>query len=169
MLDLFRMEVETQSAILTDSLLKWEQDQDATRPLEDLMRAAHSLKGAARIVGRKAAVRIAHAMEDCFVLAQRQQCTPSEPLTNTLLAGIDLIGRIGQVADEAVQNWEKEQETEIGEFRRASLLSQRRSVKTAADRRGRRPRNRPRDQRSVRSSHRRIKESRRTPRIGCCV
>ncbi len=34
------------------------------------MRAAHSLKGAARIVGVNAAVRVAHAMEDCLVAAQ---------------------------------------------------------------------------------------------------
>ena len=35
------------------------------------MRAAHSLKGAARIVGLDVGVRVAHAMEDCFVAAQR--------------------------------------------------------------------------------------------------
>ena len=34
------------------------------------MRAAHSLKGAARIVGLDAGVGVAHAMEDCFVAAQ---------------------------------------------------------------------------------------------------
>ena len=35
------------------------------------MRAAHSLKGAARIVGLTVGVRVAHAMEDCFVAAQQ--------------------------------------------------------------------------------------------------
>jgi len=34
------------------------------------MRAAHSLKGAARIVDLADGVRVAHAMEDCFVAAQ---------------------------------------------------------------------------------------------------
>ena len=72
MLELFRMEVETQSTILTEGVLGLEQDADATVRLRELMRAAHSLKGAARIVGRQAAVRIAHAMEDCFVAAQER-------------------------------------------------------------------------------------------------
>jgi two-component system sensor histidine kinase and response regulator WspE len=116
MSDLFRMEVETQSMILTNGLLKWEQGHDATEHLRELMRAAHSLKGAARIVGRKAAVRIAHAMEDCFVAAQKQKSTPSEALTNTLLAGIDLINRIAQVSDEALEDWEAEGQKEIETF-----------------------------------------------------
>ena len=34
------------------------------------MRAAHSLKGAARMVGLDVGVRVAHAIEDCFVAAQ---------------------------------------------------------------------------------------------------
>jgi two-component system sensor histidine kinase and response regulator WspE len=34
------------------------------------MRAAHSLKGAARIVGMDAGVSVAHVMEDCLVAAQ---------------------------------------------------------------------------------------------------
>ena len=38
--------------------------------LEALMRAAHSVKGAARIVGLEEAVQVAHVMEDCFVAAQ---------------------------------------------------------------------------------------------------
>jgi two-component system, chemotaxis family, sensor histidine kinase and response regulator WspE len=116
MLDLFRMEVETQSAILTSGLLGLEQDADATYRLGELMRAAHSLKGAARIVGRKAAVRVAHAMEDSFVAAQKQKRTPSEGLTDTLLAGIDLLNRIAQVSDEVIESWELEQQKEIETF-----------------------------------------------------
>ena len=43
----------------------------APSQLEACMRAAHSLKGAARIVGLGVGVSVAHAMEDCFVAAQR--------------------------------------------------------------------------------------------------
>ena len=116
MLDLFRMEVETQSTILTNGLLGLEQDSDTAYRLGELMRAAHSLKGAARIVGRKAAVRIAHAMEDCFVAAQQEKRTPSLDLTDRLLAGVDLLNRIAQVPDEVLEKWEIEQENEIDTF-----------------------------------------------------
>jgi len=116
MLDLFRMEVETQSTILTNGLLGLEQDLDATHRLGELMRAAHSLKGAARIVGRKAAVRVAHAMEDCFVAAQEKKRTPSAELIDKVLVGIDFLNRIAKVSDEVLESWEAEQEKEIETF-----------------------------------------------------
>src|SRR5438128_2300347 len=100
MLELFRMETETQSTVLTEGLLGLERDADATQRLEELMRAAHSLKGAARIVGRQAAVLVAHAMEDCFVAAQKKNGRLSEGLIDALLEGVDLLGRIAQVSEE---------------------------------------------------------------------
>ena len=69
MLDLFKAEAETQKAVLNRGLLELEKGTATPAQLEALMRAAHSLKGAARIVGLDAAVRVAHAMEDAFVTA----------------------------------------------------------------------------------------------------
>src|ERR1700692_4491743 len=122
MLELFRMEVETQSAILTQGVLGLEQDADAPQRLRELMRAAHSLKGAARIVGRKSAVRIAHAMEDCFVAVQEKKQTLSAGLIDALLAGIDLLNRVAQVPDEALEDWEASRREEMETFL-TSLLS----------------------------------------------
>src|SRR5580704_5443306 len=122
MLELFRMEVETQSTILTEGVLGLEQDEGATERLRELMRAAHSLKGAARIVGRKAAVRVAHAMEDCFVAVQEKKQTLSPGLIDALLAGIDLLNRIAQVSDEVLEGWEASQRQEIETFL-TSLIS----------------------------------------------
>ena len=75
MLDLFRVEAETQALVLTSGLLALERDPALADQLEACMRAAHSLKGAARIVGLAVGVRVAHAMEDCFVAAQQGQLT----------------------------------------------------------------------------------------------
>ena len=55
------------------------------------MRAAHSLKGAARIVGLDAAVRVAHAMEDCFVAAQKGKIVLQPEHVDILLQGVDLL------------------------------------------------------------------------------
>jgi two-component system sensor histidine kinase and response regulator WspE len=119
MLELFRSEVETQSAILTESLLALEKNEDATHHLKELMRAAHSLKGAARIVGRKAAVKIAHAMEDCLVAAQQRKSTLSEGVIDSLLAGIDLLNRNAKVPDDALESWETAQQNQIETFLRS--------------------------------------------------
>jgi two-component system sensor histidine kinase and response regulator WspE len=45
MLDLFRMEVETQGFNFNENLLALETDPGNSRALEALMRAAHSIKG----------------------------------------------------------------------------------------------------------------------------
>src|ERR1700730_11721783 len=116
MLELFRMETETQSAVLTEGLLGLERDTDATEHLDELMRAAHSLKGAARIVGRQAAVRVAHAMEDCFVAAQGKKRTISGELVDTLLMGIDLLNQMAAVSDESLESWESGQQKEVDAF-----------------------------------------------------
>jgi two-component system sensor histidine kinase and response regulator WspE len=69
MLELFRLEVDNQARILSDGLLTLEQSPKDARQLEALMRAAHSIEGAARMVDVDGGVKLAHAMEDCFVAA----------------------------------------------------------------------------------------------------
>ena len=95
MLDLFRMEAETQGEVLTAGLLALERVPTAPDRLEECMRAAHSLKGAARIVGLHAAVSVAHAMEDCFVAAQEGRIVLRHQQIDRLLRGVDLLARVG--------------------------------------------------------------------------
>ena len=73
MMDLFRMEAENQCNQLSEDLLTLERDPTASGLLESLMRASHSVKGAARVVELHPAVQIAHAMEDVFVAAQEDK------------------------------------------------------------------------------------------------
>jgi len=75
LLELFREEARTQAQILSDGLLALERAPRAPDTLEACMRAAHSLKGAARIVGVPVGVTLAHVMEDCFVAAQEGRLT----------------------------------------------------------------------------------------------
>ncbi len=94
MLELFRIEVEGQAAVLAPGLLAIERAPASPAQLEELMRAAHSLKGAASIVGLDPAVRVAHAMEDCFVAAQEGTITLGRREIDGLLAGVDLLSHI---------------------------------------------------------------------------
>src|SRR5712691_8350774 len=98
LLHLFSLEAETQTALLSDGLLTLEREPRNADSLETLMRAAHSLKGAARIVQLSTAERLAHVMEDCFVAAQEGRLVlTSEPI-EVLLQGVDMLTRIGQAA-----------------------------------------------------------------------
>ena len=114
--DLFRLEAENQVAILTSGLLTLERDPRDAGQLEALMRAAHSLKGAARIVGVDAAVRVAHSMEDCFVAAQEGKLTLGRAQTDRLLQGVDLLTQLGQTPESEAAIWKGKRAREISGF-----------------------------------------------------
>ncbi|HEX4797124.1 MAG TPA: Hpt domain-containing protein, partial [Humisphaera sp.] len=73
MLELFQAEMDTHIPVLNEGLLALEKNQAGGREIEGMMRAAHSIKGAAKIVGIEPAVRVAHAMEDCFTAAKESR------------------------------------------------------------------------------------------------
>ena len=96
LVDLFREEAHTQTRVLSDGLLALEHAPTDAPALEACMRAAHSLKGAARIVGLQDGVDIAHLMEERFVAAQRGELTLSGSHIDELLRGVDLLLRVGE-------------------------------------------------------------------------
>ena len=98
LIDLFREEARAQAQILSDGLLALERAPRDPVTLEACMRAAHSLKGAARIVGVPDGVSLAHVMEDCFVGAQQGRVSVDAGMIDVLLSGVDLILRIGQAS-----------------------------------------------------------------------
>lgn len=99
MRDLFRLEAEGQAEALTTALLALEKDPLRADHLEASMRAAHSLKGAARIVEIHAAVTIAHAMEDLLVLAQKHSVRLDHGRIDVLLRGVDLLLAFARSSD----------------------------------------------------------------------
>ncbi|MCA8372647.1 hybrid sensor histidine kinase/response regulator [Burkholderia multivorans] len=95
LLELYREETRTQTQALSERLLALEAGEPDAAALEACMRAAHSLKGAARIVGVPLGVDIAGRMEECFVAAQAGTITLSAAHVDVLLAGVDLLVRVG--------------------------------------------------------------------------
>ena len=105
MRDLFRMEAESQTAILAQGLLELEKNNKSAENLESLMRASHSVKGAARIVGIDAVVDIAHVLEDCFVAAQHNEIQLTSEHIDLLLQAVDTIVKIAHLDDEKTRQW----------------------------------------------------------------
>ena len=105
MIDLFRIDAEGQAEVLTSGLLALERDPKAADQLEACMRAAHSLKGAARIVGLTAGVRVAHALEDCFVAAQSGRIDLKGHDVDRLLRGVDLLVLIAKTPESDTEQW----------------------------------------------------------------
>ena len=99
MLELFRLEAESQTSTLSAGVLAIEELERSPATVESMMRAAHSLKGAARIVGLDAAVRVAHALEDVFVAAGKGQFHVLPEHADLLLAAIDFLASIAKADD----------------------------------------------------------------------
>jgi two-component system, chemotaxis family, sensor histidine kinase and response regulator WspE len=116
MLDLFRMEVDSQAQALTVGLLALERDPKAADQLERCMRAAHSLKGAARIVDVGAGVRVTHAMEDCFVAAQQGRIALRQGHIDELLRGVDLLQQMARTTEQDMGRWETQRLAEVEAF-----------------------------------------------------
>ncbi|MGC6373766.1 hybrid sensor histidine kinase/response regulator [Pseudomonas sp. K2I15] len=94
LLELFGLEADAQTQVLSAGLLALERNPTQADQLEACMRAAHSLKGAARIVGVDAGVSVAHVMEDCLVSAQESRLYLLPEHIDALLQGTDLLMRI---------------------------------------------------------------------------
>ena len=113
LMELFRAEAESHAATLSSGLLALEDGSGDVSAVEPLMRAAHSLKGAARIVGLDPAVRVAHVIEDCFVAVQKGKFQLGPRHVDLLLKGVDLLSRIGALPDGGVELWTTEHEAEV--------------------------------------------------------
>lgn len=104
MIELYRHEAEERTETMTAGLLALERDPGSAVHLESCMRAAHSLKGAARVVGIAAGVDIAHAMESCFVAAQSGALVLDQARIDALLRAVDLLRRVSQGANGEVRS-----------------------------------------------------------------
>ena len=96
MLELFRQEAQAQTQVMDSGLLVLEREPTDPAQLEACMRAAHSLKGAARIVGLDAAVSLAHVMEDLLVAAQSDQLRLNTTHIDALLRGSDALRQLSE-------------------------------------------------------------------------
>jgi two-component system sensor histidine kinase and response regulator WspE len=100
LLDLFRMEAEAHTAALAQGLLQLENDPGHADLLHSLMRAAHSIKGAARVVNIDAAVELAHVIEDCFVGALDGRIAVVAEDIDLFLRGTDTLLQIARAGSE---------------------------------------------------------------------
>ncbi|MEE2907502.1 MAG: hybrid sensor histidine kinase/response regulator [Planctomycetota bacterium] len=105
MFDLFREEARTHGEVISRGLVDLETDPANTDLIAALMRAAHSLKGAARIVGLDLAVGVAHAMEDAMVAVQNGEALITPNRIDQLLAAADLLAQLTELEESGIDDW----------------------------------------------------------------
>ncbi len=114
LLELFKLEAESHCAALSDGLLALEKSPTDKSVVEPLMRAAHSIKGAARIVGLDVVVSLAHVMEECFLAAKNGKETLASGRVDQLLRAVDVLAEIRGLTDAQLEPWTKGQAERIG-------------------------------------------------------
>jgi two-component system chemotaxis sensor kinase CheA len=100
----FRDDLNEQVQVMTDGLLALEQGrvvgEERQTTLEDVFRAAHSLKGAARAVGVTAVEQLAHALENVLAALQHDTIEPTPELFSACYQALDALQAV-QAAYEA--------------------------------------------------------------------
>src|SRR5881275_103546 len=91
---LFRAESEEHLQTLDDGLLRLEARPDDSATLEAVFRAAHSVKGAARMLGVNGVERIAHQFEDELGAAKRGATPLTSDVIDRLYRGLDAIRKL---------------------------------------------------------------------------
>lgn len=104
MLELFANELEAQTAELNRGVLKLEHKRDDTLALQALMRAAHSIKGAARVVGLTPLVKMAHSIEECFVNALHNHRSIEDKTIELLFDCLDFLAQLSRSVPEEIPN-----------------------------------------------------------------
>jgi two-component system sensor histidine kinase and response regulator WspE len=101
LLEMFVVELQTHVRVLEQGLVRTEGNASPDL-LESLMRAAHSIKGAARMVALDTAVKLAHAMEDLLTAAQRRELALTPPRIDGLLQASDFFLRLSASPPSAI-------------------------------------------------------------------
>lgn len=105
MFDLFSAELEAQITTLNNGIVALEKKQVTAETLQNIMRAAHSLKGGARVLGLTHIVTLAHALEDYFVALQQGKITFEGAHGDVILHAVDIIAQLAKVGYDKVQSW----------------------------------------------------------------
>jgi len=94
MRDLFKVESEEHLQHLNDGLLKLEKSPADAGTLEEVFREAHSLKGAARMLGLSQIESLSHRLEDVFGLARKGETILTPKTIDVLCKDLDNIKKL---------------------------------------------------------------------------
>ncbi len=113
MMELFRTELESEVDILNHGLVDFEHTGLNAEMFETLMRAAHSIKGAARVIKVDSIVQLAHAIEDIFVAAKEKQIDLDANHVDIILKAVDFLSNCTKQPLENMVDFIEQQHDEV--------------------------------------------------------
>lgn len=115
-LTLFFIDLETYTRLLQEGLLALELNPFDQQTIASLMRAAHSIKGAARVIGLHDIVHLAHALEECFLHIQSHEVSVEPELMDRLFKALDLFQELIKQQPEAISSYLESKQATITEL-----------------------------------------------------
>lgn len=79
---------------LDDNVLRLEQNPTDKETIEEIFRAAHTLKGAAGMFGFKSIERVMHRMENLFDLVRKGKLVPQSDTIDVVFQGFDILKKL---------------------------------------------------------------------------
>jgi two-component system chemotaxis sensor kinase CheA len=90
-LEVFLQEADEQLQLLDEDFVALEKEGANAELLQEIFRAAHTLKGSSAMVGFESMARVAHAMEALLERLRNGTLAVSTPVINALLYGLDVL------------------------------------------------------------------------------
>jgi len=93
-LSIYKAETEEHLQKLNEGLLSLEKAPRRTETIEEIFREAHSLKGAARMIGFEPVEKIAHGLEDLFSQARKGELDFQRHVFDVIFVALDAISKL---------------------------------------------------------------------------
>lgn len=90
-LKVFLQEAEEQLQLLDQHIVRMEREQENQNLLQEIFRAAHTLKGSSAMLGYSGMSEVAHAMENILDRVRKGSMTVDSVVTDALLHGLDAL------------------------------------------------------------------------------
>lgn len=94
MSEIYQLDASERIKVLNQHILFLEKNPNSTDLLEEVMREAHSLKAASRIVNHSEVQRLAHKIEEIFTFFKKEGSSFPLDLADTLLKTLDIIEKM---------------------------------------------------------------------------
>jgi two-component system chemotaxis sensor kinase CheA len=88
---LFLVEADEQLQLLDEDIVKLEREGGNTKLLEEIFRAAHTLKGSSAMLGQNRMSQLAHALESVLDKVRKGTLKVSSNVVDALLNGLDVL------------------------------------------------------------------------------
>jgi len=116
MFKLFCTELQNSLNLINNNLLEIDNENHDDSLLEAMMRAAHSIKGAARMIGIEGVVKLSHVMEDVFVAAQNKKINLIKESIDQIFTCNDLLQQIESLAPNDISKWTEDNTDNLNTF-----------------------------------------------------